>query len=104
MTRAIMFDLETMGKRPGCIILSIGACVFDPHTDWIGDTLHIHIDGDESELRGFKANMGTVRWWLKQDAEPRAALEAGQQTMFWMTLPAQLNAWYWQAWTEAYRP
>ena len=79
MTRAIMFDLETMGKRPGCVILSIGACVFDPHTDWIGDTLHIHIDSDESELRGFKANMGTVRWWLTQDTEARAALEAGQK-------------------------
>lgn len=35
---------------------------------------------------------------------PWYVAQARQQTMFWMTLPAQLNAWYWQAWTEAYRP
>lgn len=79
MTRAIMFDLETMGTRPGDIILSIGACVFEPHSDWIGETLHLHIDADESELRGFKARMRTVRWWFEQDAEPRAALKEGQK-------------------------
>lgn len=35
---------------------------------------------------------------------PWHVAQARQQTVFWMTLPAQLNAWYWQAWTEAYRP
>jgi hypothetical protein len=30
MTICVMLDLETWGKRPGCDIRSIGACVFDP--------------------------------------------------------------------------
>lgn len=78
MTRAIMIDLETLGKRPGCIISSIGAVVFDPHSDWIGDTLHTHIDWADSELRGFKADVDTVKWWLKQDDAAASALVAGQ--------------------------
>ena len=78
MTRAIMIDLETLGKRPGCIISSIGAVVFDPRSDWIGDTLHTHIDWADSELRGFKADIDTVKWWLKQDDAAASALVAGQ--------------------------
>jgi hypothetical protein len=31
-TKHIMIDLETWGKKPGCDIRSIGACVFDPIT------------------------------------------------------------------------
>lgn len=36
MTINIMLDLETWGTEPGCDIRSIGACVFDPVTGYVG--------------------------------------------------------------------
>jgi DNA polymerase III epsilon subunit-like protein len=78
MTPAIMFDLETLGKRPGCIVASIGAVIFDPRGNWIGETLHTHIDMEDSALRGFNAEPDTVKWWLGQDDNARGLLVAGQ--------------------------
>jgi len=47
MTTHIMLDLETWGKRPGCDIRSIGACVFDPHA--VGGSRRARIDETPDE-------------------------------------------------------
>lgn len=45
MTKFVMLDLETWGKKPGCDLRSIGACVFDPETGHVAG--HSHDDGRE---------------------------------------------------------
>lgn len=41
MKLSIMIDIETLGTRPGCVISSIGACVFDRHGTFIEPKMHI---------------------------------------------------------------
>ena len=40
----IMLDLESLGTRPDCAILTIGAVKFDPYTpDSFGDSLYLSL-------------------------------------------------------------
>lgn len=76
--RAIMIDLETMGKRPTSAIASIGAVVFDPHSDWIGDALHVHVCLDDCQRYGLTFCASTVLWWMQADDDARDTLARGQ--------------------------
>lgn len=91
----IMLDLETWGKRPGCDIRSIGACVFDPVAGWVdtgiqpGTTKPFYVATENprasSLVGGFYDRLGkrckyaldrdpeTVKWWSEQSAEAQAA-------------------------------
>lgn len=75
----VMIDIETMGKTPTAAIASIGAVLFDPHGDWIGDAFHIHVSLDScvSQWR-LKMDPETVLWWLGQSDAARKALVDGQ--------------------------
>ena len=63
----IMLDLETLGTTPGCIVASIGACVFDP--SGVGAAFYTAVDICASP--GLVADPGTVRWWMGQSEEAR---------------------------------
>jgi hypothetical protein len=65
----IMLDLETMGTDPGCIALSIGACLFD--REGILDRFYTKLDFVESSKAGFTIDPKTVKWWLEQADEAR---------------------------------
>lgn len=74
--RDLMIDIETGGKKPGCIVLSIGAVYFDRR----GNT------GDR-----FYASMGfnampyghtcpdTMKWWSEQSEQARADAFGGTE-------------------------
>lgn len=79
MNPAVMIDLETLGKRPGCAIASIGAVKFDPRGDWMGDIFHVHVDLKSCEASGLHLDADTVLWWLQQDVEARGVLVNGQR-------------------------
>jgi len=72
----VMVDTETLGTDPGCVILSIGAIVFDPHAPW--DL----VNGQEAANRhrflslvslescleaGLRVEAGSLRFWLAQE-------------------------------------
>lgn len=76
---ALSLDLETLSTRPNAAIASIGACRFDPRSDWIGDTFHVHVSLANCQHHGLAIDAGTVLWWLDQSAEARAAFVIGQQ-------------------------
>lgn len=73
----IMIDLETLGRKPGCAILSIGAVKFDlndPDTpiDEL-DKYHVAISPDSGA--GLVCDPETVAWWLHPDRhDARVAL------------------------------
>ncbi|NYD84384.1 3'-5' exonuclease [Brucella intermedia] len=76
--RDIMIDIETLGTRPGSIIISIGAVSFDAETGEVGDTFYNRIDATEAEAYGLTFDMSTIVWWMQQDEEARNAAFTGQ--------------------------
>lgn len=69
--REIMVDLETLGRRPGCKILSIGAVVFSP--EGLGDEFYVTVTTDDQPLA---EDLETVRWWQQQSPEARKVFDA----------------------------
>lgn len=71
----ICIDIETLGTKPGCIILSIGAVAFDMATGETGNKFYINIDATDSQRHGLTIEASTVLWWLKQDKQAKQSLE-----------------------------
>jgi hypothetical protein len=67
----LMIDIETLGTKPGCVILSISAIWFDIETGGIGDQFDMHIDVNDAVEKGLTINLETVQWWMGQDVEAR---------------------------------
>lgn len=79
MTKQCMIDLETLSLNNNAMIIAIGAVMFDPHAEGIGDTFYVAINPRDGEGHVNVGDMGpdgykpgTVMWWLdaEQD-EPR---------------------------------
>jgi len=68
----IMLDLETLGTRPGSIILAIGAVKFG--NGEISSHFYRRIDPSSSTRHGLTMDADTVMWWLKQDEAARIEL------------------------------
>lgn len=94
--RDCMLDLETFGTRPGCVVRSIGALMFDPR----GETklsyersFYVNVDRKSCEAVGMLIEPETEKWWndpKKREAQaallinPRPAVEAAVSFLeFW---------------------
>lgn len=87
-----MLDLESLGTRPTCAILTIGAVKFDPYTvDRFGDSLYHRIDIDEQLALGREVQDDTLAWWAQQaqDVREEALSEEGRVSL--ETLYQDLN-------------
>lgn len=73
MSRHVMIDIETVGKKPGNAIVSIGALEFFPEAGVFGEEFHFAINLTDSLLHGLTVDPGTVSWWRKQ---PQLAQQA----------------------------
>jgi hypothetical protein len=74
MVNHIMVDLETMGTSPNAAIMSIGACVFDPHAVSLASlNYYQNIDLASCMKVGLTVDAGTIEFWMKQ---PDAAINA----------------------------
>ena len=69
-----MFDTETLGKRAGCVVLSIGAVTFDENG--LGTEFHAVLSVAEQMARGLTVDRETFEWWEKQSPEARATFAA----------------------------
>lgn len=74
----ITLDLETLGTRPGCAILSIGAVahVAGRPADEM-EEYYASIDLESCQAAGLRIDAGTIGWWLQQDFGVRAEAFAG---------------------------
>ena len=70
----LMIDIETLGKLPGCPVMSIGATFFKPETGAIGDTFYRQIGLASEEANGAKICGDTVLWWMQQSEQARNSL------------------------------
>jgi len=75
--RDIMFDLETLGKRSGCAVLSIGAVAFDPYARFDGQHQAISLENQyfakislaSCKEAGLFVDKQTELWWKDQSPE-----------------------------------
>jgi len=67
----VMLDLETLGTRPGSVIVSIGAVFFDEAG--LGPKTTIAIDIADAQREGLTIDAETVRWWLAQSPAAKEA-------------------------------
>ena len=74
----VMVDIESWGTRPGAALRSIGACVFDPNGDAIGDTFYRNIDDFSCTMAGLMVDPNTEAWWARQSKEAQEALLVDQ--------------------------
>ena len=87
-------DIETLGKSPSAVVLTIGGIKFDPHAD---DGLHsqfyYRVDADEQIEMDCSVDVDTLAWWEKQDKEvTKEALDPNDRVSVEETLKA-LNKW-----------
>jgi hypothetical protein len=68
----LMIDLETLGTKPGCVILAIGAVQFDLATGYTGNQFLSKIDLCDSVAQGFHVDQATSDWWSKQPVNTAA--------------------------------
>lgn len=69
--RDIMIDIETLGVKPGCMILSIGATNGK-------DDFHVRLNLDDQFDYGLIIEPRTVLWWLDQSKEAQESLTKEQ--------------------------
>jgi hypothetical protein len=79
----LMIDIETLGKSPGSVILSIGAVWFDATTGAFGDEFYAAINPQSAISSGLKMDVSTVQWWMKQSDDARAAAFSGERILGW---------------------
>jgi hypothetical protein len=68
----VMIDLETLGRRPGCVVLSIGAVEFGPAG--LGREFYIVLDIFGQKSLGLHEDPDTLAWWEAQSIEARQVL------------------------------
>jgi len=71
----VMLDLETLGRKPGAAILSIGAVRFD--RDGLGEELHWSVSLDSCQTHGLTIDAATLEWWLGRDDDAQQVLRGG---------------------------
>lgn len=88
----VMIDLETLGTHAGCVILSIGAAMFDPHGDGHGSTFYVNIDRENAKTSGLRVEPETEAWWAKQSQAVKDALLVDPQPVVFAL--ASFDAWF----------
>jgi exodeoxyribonuclease VIII len=73
----IMLDIETLGKKPDAVVLSVGAAVMDMATLTIVDRKYWLLDHEDQDGRSIDAD--TVLWWLQQSDAARSAFRSQLQ-------------------------
>lgn len=62
----LMIDLETLGTKPGCAVIEIGAVMFDPWTGETGNTFERKISVRSNLDAGLFHEEETVQWYREQ--------------------------------------
>jgi hypothetical protein len=96
----IMLDIETLGTKPGSIILSIGAVRFD--VKGVHDTFYHKIHPATAEEVGLQMDAATVVWWMAQSEEARKEAFSGCFALVDMLI--EFNAWVTRSCSQAKGP
>jgi exodeoxyribonuclease VIII len=87
----IMLDLETLGKEPGCKVLSIGAAVFD--AGGTRSTFYVEVARNKGQDMLIE-DPDTIEWWARQSAEARTLLNTPDDEKVTLTAALiEFNNW-----------
>jgi exodeoxyribonuclease VIII len=74
-THHVMLDLETLGTKPGCPILAIGAAVITNYREYpLQKITLLDVTINEGQARLNNPDPDTVDWWNRQEQEARDRL------------------------------
>jgi 3' exoribonuclease, RNase T-like len=82
----LMVDLEALGTKPGCVVLSIGAVAFDPTTGQLGPSFYEVVNLASCEAAGLVIDPDTAAWWAKQAPEAKVVLDQADSPILSKTL------------------
>ncbi len=81
MSTELMVDLETLGAdcAPNCVVLSIGAVLFNPEEevspeDLHADGFHVYLEPQVQIDMGIKVDWSTLLWWHQQEVVARTSM------------------------------
>ncbi len=77
----VMLDLETWGTAPGSAIRSIGAIMFDPHSDELGANFYANLEDDSCLDAGLVKDANTITWWSGQSVKAQEMLQDNQRKL-----------------------
>lgn len=63
----VMIDLETLGTKNDCVVVSIGACKFNPEKQKIESTFYMIFEMQDQLDRGRVIQADTLKWWFRQE-------------------------------------
>jgi exodeoxyribonuclease VIII len=86
----LCLDLETGDTRNSAAILSIGAVMFDPYSDALGETLSFAIPPGDNDKHGRTWSGSTMEWWTQQP-DALAALGRLEQRSLTQAMNALLS-------------
>ena len=96
MATHAMIDIETLGTEPDCVVLSVGACKFDPFTNVEPHTRTLwRPSADEQMNAGRSVLESTLEWWAKlpKHIQDEAFSEEGRIPLDQFF--KDLNKWLW---------
>lgn len=96
MITHLNFDVETLGTRPGSVVLSLACVAFkfeDEKTfaDYILDGFYVKFDPIEQIKLGRLTDADTLSWWKKQSDEARAVTKPSKDDVSLKTGLAMLR-------------
>ena len=77
LEQGIMIDIETLGTKAGCVVLSIGACEFSDKG--VGKEFYGCISPESCTNWGLTIEPRTVLWWMNQSQDARDFITKGKQ-------------------------
>lgn len=81
-----MIDLETLSTKPDCVVLSIGAVVFDLNKTY--ETFYHVLEIQAQIDKGRSIEESTFKWWLSQSKEAQNIFKAEKTNSIVGTLNA----------------
>lgn len=72
----VVLDLETLGIKPGSVVLQVGAIAFRRQGGEVLASFDRNIDIGSSLMAGLEVSPEAVRWWRGQSDEARASVFA----------------------------
>ena len=92
----IMIDIESLNTTPDCVILTIGAVLFDPRGQGIVSKIEIRPTiEDQTEIYNRSVNDATLNWWSEQSPEAIEEALGDQNRVSFREAMKQLSAFCW---------
>lgn len=88
----VMLDLETFGSKAGCVVRSIGACLFNPHSVGFTETFYANIDHQSCIDAGLQVEQATADWWSRQDQAAQECLTTDLRPL--SVIAVTFKAWF----------